>query len=412
MPLTDAALRALKPTHKPRKIADAGGLYVQVAPTGSRLWRFAYRVDGRQKVLSIGNYPEIGLAAARAARDAARGLLREGLDPGVQRRLDKLAAASAAAATFGVIAAELIAKKKAEGKAVRTLEKLRWLVDLALPALGPRPIAAITPPEVLAVIRGVEAKGRRETAKRLRATIGETVRYAIATGRATTDPTYSLRGALMAPVVKHRAAITDPVAFGGLLRAIEGYTGQPVTKAALKLMALLFQRPGELRQAEWSEFDLEKAIWTIPATRMKMRRAHQVALPRQAIDIIEGLRPLSSAGRLLLPGYGLSGSNGRPVEHRSLSENTMNAALRRLGFAQDEMTAHGFRAAASTLLNESGLWSSDAIEAALAHQDTDAVRRAYARGKFWDERVRMAQWWADELDRLRSGGKVVAIRAV
>ena len=411
MAITDAALRAMKPGAKARKIADDKGLYVYIPPNGSRLWRMAYRHDGKQKTLSFGAYPEIGLAAARAARDAARALIRDGIDPGAQKKLDRLAKADAAAATFEVIAAELIEKKKAEGRAERTLGKLRWLYDLAKPGIGDRPISEITPPEILAVLRKIEGKGHRETAKRLRAVIGEAVRYAIATGRATTDPTYSLRGALTAPIVKHRAAITEPVPFGGLLRAIDDYPGQPVTRAALQLMAVLFQRPGELRQAHWSEFDLDAGTWTIPAARMKMRKPHIVPLPRQAIEIIRGLIPLTGAGKLLLPGYGISGGEGRRIEQRPLSENTMNAALRRLGFGQEEMSAHGFRAAASTLLNESGLWSADAIEAALAHQDADAVRRAYARGKFWDERVRMAQWWGDELDRLRAGGKVIAMRA-
>jgi integrase len=410
MALTDAALRALKPADKTKKVSDAQGLFVQVEPNGSRLWRLGYRFQGKQKLLALGAYPEIGLKEARAARDAARAQLRDGIDPAVQKKLDKLAAASAAAATFEVIVSELLAKKRAEGKAVRTLEKLRWLYDIAKPVLGERPIADITPPEILAVLRKVEAKGQRETAKRLRAVIGEAVRYAIATGRATTDPTYSLRGALTAPVVKHRAAIVEPVPFGGLLRAIDEYPGQPVTRAALQLMALLFQRPGELRQAEWSEFDLDKATWTIPASRMKMRKPHVVPLPRQAIDIIKGLIPLTGAGRLLLPGYGISGGEGRKIEQRPLSENTMNAALRRLGFSSEEMSAHGFRAAASTMLNEAGMWSADAIEAALAHQDADAVRRAYARGRFWEERVRMGQWWADELDRLRAGGEVIEMR--
>jgi integrase len=411
MALTDAALRSFKPGEKTKKISDAQGLFVQVEPNGSRLWRYGYRYQGKQKLLALGAYPEISLSAARAARDAARAQLRDGIDPAVQRRLDNLAASAAAAATFEVIVAELLAKKVAEGKAVRTLEKLRWLYDIAKPTLGKRPIAKITPPEILAVLRKVEAKGQRETAKRLRAVIGEAVRYAIATGRATVDPTYSLRGALAAPVVKHRAAIVEPIPFGGLLRAIDQYPGQKVTKAALQLMAILFQRPGELRQAEWVEFDLQNSVWNIPVSRMKMRRPHQVPLPRQAIEIIEGLTPLTGSGRLLLPGYGMSGGEGRKIEQRPISENTMNAALRRLGFGQDEMSAHGFRAAASTILNESGLWSPDAIETALAHQDADAVRRAYARGRFWDERVRMAEWWADELDRMRAGGKVIALKA-
>uniref|UniRef100_UPI002FC7B45E tyrosine-type recombinase/integrase n=1 Tax=Bosea sp. (in: a-proteobacteria) TaxID=1871050 RepID=UPI002FC7B45E len=233
MALTDATLRALKPSDKARKIADGHGLFIHIAPSGARLWRYAYRYARKQKLLSFGAYPEIGLAEARKKRDAARALLREGIDPSVQKKLDKIAKADADAATFTVLASELHDKKKREGKAERTLEKFLWLCSLAKPHIGDRPIAAITAPEVLAVLRAVEHKGDLETAKRLRGVIGEVFRYALATGRATADPTYALRGALTAPVVKHRAAITDPIAFGGLLRAIDGFQGQPTTVAAL-----------------------------------------------------------------------------------------------------------------------------------------------------------------------------------
>lgn len=408
MALTDTALRALKPSEKPRKIADGHGLFVYITPNGSKLWRYAYRHAGKQKLLSFGAYPGVGLAEARKKRDAARALLREGIDPSAQNKLDKLTKADADAATFDVLASELIAKKGRENKAKRTLDKLRWLFSLAKPLIGDRPIAAITAPELLAVLRTVEQKGHLETAKRLRAVIGEVFRYAVATGRATSDPTFALQGALTAPVVKHRAAITDPIAFGGLLRAIDGFQGQATTVAALKLMALLFPRPGELREAEWIEFDLDKAIWTIPAARTKMRRPHEISLPPQAVTILRELKASTGRGRLVLPGYGISGGEDRKVEQRPISENTMNAALRRLGFSQDEMTAHGFRASASTMLNESGRFSPDAIERALAHKDPDKVRGAYARGTYWNERIEMMIWWADEIDRLRKGGKVMA----
>jgi integrase len=256
--------------------------------------------------------------------------------------------------------------------------------------LGKRPIAEISPPEVLALLQGIENRGNLETAKRLRGTVGAIFRYAIATARATNDPTLALRGAISAPRVKHRAAITDPVAFGALLRAIDGFQGQRSTVAALKLLPLVFTRPGELRMAEWAEFDLENAVWTVPAARTKMRREHRVPLARQALGILEWLRPLTGEGRLVFP--------GTRTATRPISENTLNAALRRLGYSQDEVTSHGFRATASTLLNESGRFSADTIERALAHQDPGPVRRAYARGLFWQERVEMAQWWADQLD--------------
>jgi integrase len=226
-------------------------------------------------------------------------------------------------------------------------------------------------------------------------------RYAIATARAENDPTFALRGALTTPKVKPRAAVTDPKAVGALLRSIWGYDGQPATNAALQLMAYLFPRPGELRLSEWPEFDLKAGVWSIPAQRMKMRRPHKVPLPPQAIAILKQLREITGHGKLVFPSV-------RSLQ-RPISDNTLNAALRRLGYSQDEATAHGFRATASTLLNESGLWHADAIERQLAHEDEDAVRRAYARAEFWDERVRIMRWWADNLDALRKGAKVIRI---
>lgn len=296
-------------------------------------------------MLSIGSYPVISLADAREARDRAKGQLAKGIDPSSQKRLDALNAANARATTFEVVAAELIEKKRREGRAHRTLEKLRWLYDLAKPHIGARPIAEITAPEILVALRGIESRGQLETAKRLRAVIGEAFRYGVATGRAIGDPTSALKGALTAPTVTHRAAITDPKQFGGLLRAIDGFSGQPTTRAALQLMALLFPRPGELRQAEWSEFDLDGGVWSIPAERMKMRKPHIVPLPPQAVAILRELHPITGRGKLVLPGYGVSGGEGRRIEQRPLSENTMNAALRRMGFASEEMSAHPKRRA-------------------------------------------------------------------
>ncbi len=401
MALTDIAVRNLKPGPAPFKISDGKGLHLLVSPSGSRLWRLAYRFAGKQKLLSFGAYPEIGLKEARGRTEEARRLLRDGIDPSTQRRLDKIARVTNSAVTFQAIAEELLAKKSREGRTANTIKKKTWALSFAYPLLGARPIAEISAPEVLAVLRKVEARGRLETAGRLRGIIGEVFRYAIATGRATTDPTYSLRGALTAPTVKHRAAITDPAALGGLLRAIDGFDGQPSTKAALQLMPLLFPRPGELRLAEWAEFDLDVAIWVIPAARTKMRREHRVPLPPQAVGILRTLHTITGDGRLVFP--------GTRVVVRPISENTMNAALRRLGYSADEMTSHGFRASASSLLNESGKWTADAIERALAHQDEDAIRRAYARGQHWAERVQMMAWWADHLDTLKTGAKVIAL---
>jgi integrase len=407
MALTDAKIRSAKAGDKVKKLSDGRGLQLCVMPTGGRLWRLAYRFDGKQRTLSLGEYgvkgvkPDVGLAAAREKAAEARALLMAGVDPSQNKRDTNTANTNSRARTFRLIADELIAKKKREGKAERTLDKLQWLYGLAAPFIGELPISHITSPQVLAALQSVETKGLHETARKMRAVVGQVFRYAIATGRAANDPTSALRGALTSPIVTPRAAITSPKEFGALLRAIDGFEGQPETKACLRLMALLFPRPGELRLAEWSEFDLTKAVWTIPAKRMKMRREHICPLARQAIEILEALRETSSGGPLVFPGV-------RSVR-RPISENTMNATLRRLGFAQAEMTSHGFRASASTLLNESGKFSADAIEAALAHQDKDAVRRAYARGTYWDERLKLAQWWADHLDTLRRGAEVVQL---
>ena len=401
MPLTDVEIRSAKATEKPRKLFDGGGLFLRIETKGSKLWRMAFRYDGKEKTLSFGRYPHVSLADARKLRDDAKALLASGIDPSQQKRLDKIAKAISNATTFKAIAEEFLDKQAREGRAETTLTKNRWLLEFAYPLLGERPISEIKAQEVLAVLKQVEARGTLETAKRIRANIGAVFRYAIATARAENDPTVALKGAIVAPKVTHHAAITDAVAFGGLLRAIEAFDGQPATKAALRLLPLVFTRPSELRLAEWQEFDLDKTIWIIPAKRTKMRREHQVPLARQAIAILQDLHTITGRGALVFPGIR---SAQRPI-----SENTLNAAMRRMGYEKEEVTSHGFRATASTLLNESGKFSPDAIERALAHQDPDAVRRAYARGSFWQERVTMAQWWADHLDTLRDGAKIIPI---
>ena len=276
-------------------------------------------------------------------------------------------------------------------------------MSFALPALGSRPIDEISAREVLAVLKEVEARGIHETARKLRTAIGDVFRYAIATARAENDPTIALRGALVTPTVTPRAAIVAPKAFGGLLRAIEDYQGALETRAALELLALTFVRPGELRAAEWVEFDLAAAVWEIPAGRMKMRKPHRVPLAPRVLAVLKELRKLTGQDRFLFPSV-------RSVA-RCMSENTLNAALRRMGFKNEDMTSHGFRASASSMLNESGLWNADAIERQLAHVDGDSVRRAYARAEFWDERVRMMTWWAERCDELRRGGIVMPLRA-
>jgi integrase len=298
--------------------------------------------------------------------------------------------------SFHAVAEEYVAKLKREGRAEATIAKIEWLLSFAYPTLGTRSVMDIDAPSILRVLREVEVRGRYETARRLRSTIGSVFRYAVATARAQGDPTFALQGALTTPSVTPRAAITDPQAFGAMLRAIDAFDGQPVTRTALQLMALLFPRPGELRAAEWSEFVFDKAIWTIPAGRMKMRRPHRIPLSRQAIELLRGLRMITGRGALVFPGV--------RTPTRSISDNTLNAALRRLGYGKDEATAHGFRATASSLLNECGQWHPDAIERQLAHVESNDVRRAYARGEYWQERVEMMQWWADYIDQLRGDG--------
>lgn len=395
MPLTDTNCRSAKPKSAPYKLTDGEGLHLLVQPTGSRLWRMAYRFGGKQKTLAFGAYPALPLAAARKRREEARGLLALGIDPGEAKKQARAAERAASVNTFGAIADELVAKRSKEDYRASTLGKLEWLTGMAKAELGERPIDQIKAADVLAVLRQVEARGRHDTAIRLRSTISRVFRYAIATARAETDPTVALAGALITPTVAPRSAITDPKALGALLRAIEGFTGQPPTRAALRLMPILFPRPGELRAAEWTEFDLEAAVWSIPAERAKMGRPHRIPLPRQAVTILEDLHAITGRGKLAFPSV-------RTVL-RPISEMTMNAALQRMGYSPAEVTPHGFRATASTLLNESGLWNPDAIERQLAHVEGNAVRRAYARGEHWDERVRMLSWWADRLDGLRVG---------
>jgi integrase len=401
MALTDTAIRGAKhQAGRTIKLSDGGGLQLWITPTGSKLWNIAYRFGGKQLKLSLGPYPAVGLKDARAQRDTAKRLLAAGADPGRQKKTIALAKANAEANTFDSVAAELLDKKRRESKADRTLGKLEWLLSLARPMIGVRPIADIAAPEVLGVLRIVESRGRHETARRLRATIGEVFRYAVATGRAEADPTGALKGALIAPTVQHRAAIIEPRAFGGVLRAIAAYEGAPETRAALELAALAFVRPGELRAAEWAEFDLDAAVWSIPGEKMKMKRPHRVPLAPRAMAILRELQTITGHGKFLFPSVRSA--------TRCMSENTINAALRRMGFTKAEMTGHGFRAVASTLLNESGKWNADAIEAQLAHVENDAVRRAYHRADYWSERVAMMAYWADYLDKLRASGALSA----
>ena len=399
MPLKDVSVRKAKSGPAPRMLADGGGLHVLIQPTGSKLWRLAYRFAGKQKTLALGVYPAVSLEEARRRRDEAKKLLARSIDPSVQRKADKHAGKEG---TFRAVAEEVIAKLEREGRAHATLSKRRWLLDFAFPAFGDRPVAEVTARELLALLRKIEGRGLYETARRLRSTCGMVFRYAIATGRAERDPSMDLRGALTTPPVSHRASVVDPMAIGALLRAIDGFDGQPTTHAALRIAPYVFVRPGELRYAEWKEFDLDGAVWSIPALKMKMRRPHRVPLPRQSLVILRDLREITGSGRWLFPSV-------RTLT-RPISENTLNAALRRLGYGSEEMCIHGFRGMASTRLNEMGRWNADAIERQLAHQEANAVRRAYTHhAEFWSERVVMMQAWADYLDALRDGGKILPL---
>ncbi|HEY4944337.1 MAG TPA: integrase arm-type DNA-binding domain-containing protein [Rhizomicrobium sp.] len=395
--MTDLSCRSAKKQLSLRKLSDMGGLQLWIFPTGSKLWRLAYRFRGKQKLLALGRYPDTSLHDARAKRDEAKALVKEGIDPSEIRKQERIER-EAAEATFDVVADEYLAKLRREGRAAATMTKLEWLLRFARPALGRMEVQTIRPADVLGVLRKVEAKGKYDTADTLRSVIGAVCRYAVATARAETDPTVPLRGALTTPKATPRPAITDAKAYGALLRAIDGFAGQDTTRNGLKLMALLFPRPGELRAAAWSEFNVEEAVWTIRASRMKMRREHRVPLASQALAVLKDQRKISGDGSFVFPSV-------RTLE-RPMSENTLNASLRRLGYANDEATAHGFRASASTLLNENGQWSADAIERQLAHVEGNQIRRAYARGEHWEERVRMMAWWANYLDGLKRVGTV------
>lgn len=389
MPLNDTKLRALKPGARTVKVSDGGGLHIVVAPGGSKLWRLAYRHGGRQKLLSFGDYPRTSLVSARKQREEAKLLLAGGIDPSQNRRQQKRDREATQTNTFGALADEFLAKTEKEGRADITLAKKRWLLGMAKASFGRNPIVEIGAAEILLVLRDLERKDNLETARRLRAAIGQVYRYAIATNRAVNDPTYALRGAIASPRVTHRAAMTDWAAFTRLLQAVWAYQGQPETVIALKLMAILYPRPGELRAADWTEFDISRRIWVIPAERTKMRREHRKPLPQAAIDLLTELAQFTGGRQHAFA------SASSP--NRKMSENTLNSALRRMGFSADQATSHGFRASASSLLNESGMWVPDAIEAELGHATGSAVRRAYHRASYWEERGRMADWWAEKV---------------
>jgi len=401
MPLSDTAIKNAKPGTKPIKLTDEKGMFLLISPAGGKWWRLKYRFGGKEKLLSLGTYPEVSLKAARERRDDARKLLADGVDPSENRKAIKSAKTERAANSFEVVAREWYAKKL-PGWAASNADKIIRRLELdAFPWLGSRPIAEITPPELLKVLRRIEERGAVDSAHRMRYYFGQIFRYAIATGRAERDMAADLRGALATVETQHRASITDPKKIGELLRAMDDYQGAFVTKCALRLAPLVFVRPGELRKAEWAEFDLDKAEWNIPPGRMKMREPHLVPLAAQAVAILRELHPLTGEGRYVFPG---ARSTSRPM-----SDNAILAALRRMGFAKEEMSGHGFRAMARTILDEVLGVRPDFIEHQLAHAVRDPNGRAYNRTAHLGERRKMMQVWADYLDKLKAGAEVIQL---
>lgn len=400
MPLSDTAIRNAKPVDKPRKLADGGGLYIEVAPSGGKWWRFKYRFEGKEKRLSLGVYPDVGLKDAREKHAEARKLLAAGVDPSANKKAAKAAQGERAANSFEIVAREWFDKHAPNWKENHSSKIIRRLEVDIFPWLGACPVGEITAPDLLAAIRRIESRGALETAHRALANCGQVFRYAVATGRAQRDTAADLRGSLPPVKEKHHASITDPKAIGELLRDIEGYQGAFVTKCALRLAPLVFLRPGELRKAEWVEIDLDKAEWRIPAARMKMNAVHIIPLASQAVAILRELQPLTGSGKYVFPG---ARSAARPM-----SENAVLAALRRMDYATDEMTGHGFRSIASTLLNEQG-YNRDAIERQLAHAERDGVRAAYNYAEYLPERKQMMQAWASYLDALKTGAQVIPL---
>ena len=424
--LTDKAIKkALKDAGtagRPKRVSDGGGLYLEARPTGAGWWRLRYFSGGKEGMLSLGTYPDVPLKLARERRDEARAALAAGTDPSEQRKADKAAQAMKAESarlaaaglpgpgTFEHAAREWHARMAPSWSPAHAGKVLALMVNDLFPYIGGRPLPELTAPELLMHARRVEARGAVETAYRALKTAGAVFRYGVQHGYCESDPTRDLKGAVVLPVAQHRAAVTDPAKLGELLRAIDAYQGTPVVRAALALAPLVFLRPGELRKAEWAEFDLDGATWTIPAERMKGRLkaklngpAHVVPLAPQAVAILRDLHPLTGKGHYVFP---------NPLTpDRPLSDNGVLSALRRMGFGKDEMTGHGFRATARTIAAERLGIAPEVIEAQLAHAVGDTLGRAYNRTSFAAQRRDMMTKWADYLDRLREGAHVIPLGA-
>jgi len=406
MPLTDVKIKNAKPGIKPDgtptskhyRMSDEKGLYLEVASSGGKWWRLKYRIGGKEKRLSLGIYPDVSLKDARIKRDNLRKQIADGIDPSHTRKVEKQSTGDQN--SFEFVAREWHSKFSADWSESHKSRTIIRLEQNVFPWLGSKSINDITAPELLGVLRRIESRGALETAHRVNQICGQVFRYGIATGRAERDPAADLKGALPPAKVKHHPSITDPIKVGALMRAIHGFTGTIITATALKLSPLVFVRPGELRQAEWSEIDLDNAEWRIPPEKMKMRVVHIVPLSKQAIEVLKEIQPLTGRDKYVFP-------SNRTIT-RPMSNNTVNAALRRMGYTKDEMTAHGFRSIASTILNEQG-WLGDAIERQLAHGESNGVRAAYNYAQHLPERKKMMQAWADYLDRLAAGADVVQI---
>lgn len=404
VPLSDVQVRNAKSKEKDYKLSDGQGIYLLIASTGGKLWRLDYTFAGKRKTLALGNYPSVTLADARQRRDDAKKLLANGVDPGAIKKAQKAATVAETENSFEVVAREWHSKFSGSWSACHSETTMGRLQLDVFPVMGACPVAEIKAPELLAMLRRIESRGALETAHRVRTICGQIFRYAVATGRAERDPAADLKGALPPYKKSHLAAITDPKDVAPLLRAIDGYQGSFVVKSALQLAPLVFVRPGELRQAEWTEIDLDAEEWNIPAERMKMKQPHLVPLAERAVEILRELQALTGASRYVFP-------SGRSFA-RPMSNNAINAALRRMGFDKDEMTGHGFRAMARTILDEVLQVRPDFIEHQLAHAVKDPNGRAYNRTAHLAERRKMMQLWADYLDGLKSGAKVIPLRRV
>lgn len=399
MRLADTAVRNAKPGEKPFKMYDERGLFLIVTPAGGKWWRFRYNFDGKEKLLSLGTYPDVTLKEAREKRDAARKLIAQGIDPGAERKADRAAVAALTENCFEAVCRDWLHKRKSEVEPAQHIKTLARMVNDVFPWLGAKPLNEITAPDVLSVLRRIDERGARYTAHRVRSEISQAFRFAIATGRAERDPCPDLRGAIPSPKETHFAAIVTPKEAAELLRAIDGFRGTFVVKSALLLAPLLFVRPGELRKAEWSGFDLDKAEWRYLVTKTKTE--HLVPLAPQAVAILRELHPLTGTGRYVFPGRD---------PHKAMSEAAVNAALRRMGYdTKTEITGHGFRAMARTILHEVLRIDPAVIEHQLAHAVPDALGGAYNRTKFIDARRAMMRQWADYLDKLKAGAEVIAI---